>query len=70
MKQLWYEQIKLTLVQINLRYQKAYESEIIAAEHLLLHYYKIADTLSDELVKQFPEKFKPISTTLTSKNVH
>ncbi len=58
MKELLYMQIKLSAELIEIRYQKEYEGDVLAADKLHNNYLKIAEALADGIVKQFPKRFK------------
>lgn len=50
--------LKLTNEFIVLRYRKDYDAEIIAYDKLHTDNLKLADYISDGIIKQFPDKFK------------
>ncbi len=58
--------LKLTNDVIVLRFRKDYEAEIVAYDKLRSDNLKLADYISDGIIKQFPEKFKVVPIRLAA----
>lgn len=58
LKDMFYEHLRLVTDQVVARINKNWDDDINAYDKGLGHLLKIADTISDGVVKQFPDKFK------------
>lgn len=58
MKMMMHDHLKLTTDEAVQRIKKDYDADVIAYEKVHVEILKMADMLSDGIIKQFPEKFK------------
>lgn len=67
MKLMMHTHLKLTTEEALLRHKKDYDADIIAYDEIHDEILKMADMLSDGIIKQFPEKFKTVPLQKVSK---
>ena len=58
-KQMMYDHLQLTAEEAELRLNKFYDAEILVNDKLQMDMLEMSDKLAENIIKQFPAKFKP-----------